>query len=496
VGINDNLADYRIDPVEGPSRRLSTTSDSLPTPTPVPTVNHSSNVNHSSYSFLHSSHTTRMTRTNMGDKPRLQPSSRSVSPAKILTTRPKASAVFQNTAIARSSSAKLPTKPPSPLALFNLATQSTRPATSDITVSLASGVFVQPPTAPASLTPTIASSQHTESSSIPNPTMQMARFDTIVEGEEENFSRGYRGNMSEYKDLPMARLLEEYMGGTDGNKLSMEMAVTILVSMIDLTEDNIEKVEDPNRSTIKYKLKESLMDNLCKTTIELQEFIERAADLLEEWSGHFTINPRDTLLHILRGTMSLPQLKIAWKAIQKQLGIGHHTLQKYQQQYKQSPQEEMLLSPISTVPELHSELQNLSSADQRLHHLYQKFLHHNDQLVEDAETALNQGKSWLSIIPLPPTLKNVFGSEKEMPKEKQDSHSSKGKHKENREDIENDEADPNLSNRIWLGAKTPLKGPNKWFGNNRLRTRGPISGQTITTATKLNQNVLFGLAMP
>jgi len=175
--------------------------------------------------------------------------------------------------------------------------------------------------------------------------------------------------------------------------------------MINLTEDNIEKVEDPNRSMTKYKLEESLMDNLHKTTIELQEFIERAADLLEERNGHFTINPRITLLHILRGTTSLPQLNVAWKAIQKQLGIGHHTLQKYQQQYKQSPEEEMLLSPISTVPELHSELQNLSSADQCLHHLYQKFPHHNNQLVEDTETALNQQKSWLSVIPLLPTLK-------------------------------------------------------------------------------------------
>jgi len=135
-------------------------------------------------------------------------------------------------------------------------------------------------------------------------------------------------------------------------------------TIVDLVGDNIEKVEDPNRSTTKYKLEEGLMDNLQKTTIELQEFIERATDLLEEQSDHFTIDPRSTLLHILRGTTSLPQLNVAWKAIQKQLSLGHRTLQKYQQQYKQSPQQELLLSLISTVPELHSDLQNLSSADQ------------------------------------------------------------------------------------------------------------------------------------
>ena len=133
----------------------------------------------------------------------------------------------------------------------------------------------------------------------------------IVEGDEVDLPMNFRWNVSKYKDSPMARLLEEYTGGTDGDELSMEMAVTILVTMINLAGDNIEKVEDPNRSTTKYKLEEGLMDNLCKTTIELQEFIERATDLLEEWSGHFTIDPKDTLLHILRGTISLPQLNVA-----------------------------------------------------------------------------------------------------------------------------------------------------------------------------------------
>ena len=72
----------------------------------------------------------------------------------------------------------------------------------------------------------------------------------------------------------------------------------------------------------------------------------------------------------------------------------------------------------------------------------------------------------------------------------------KGKHKETREDVNNNEVDPNPSGRIWLGAETPFKGPNKWFEGSRVRTRGPVSGQMIMTTSKLNQNIVFGLATP
>jgi len=115
----------------------------------------------------------------------------------------------------------------------------------------------------------------------------------------------FRGNAPKYKDSPMARLLEEYTGGTDGNELSTETTVTILVTIVDLVGDNIEKVEDPNRSMTKYKLKEGLMDNLRKTTIELQEFIERARSLLSPWYSARLISEFDILAESARNIMGI-----------------------------------------------------------------------------------------------------------------------------------------------------------------------------------------------
>lgn len=80
----------------------------------------------------------------------------------------------------------------------------------------------------------------------------------------------------------MAKLLEEYTGETSSNELSTETSVTLLVTMIDLEMDNIEKIEDLNRGVTKYRLSGSLLESLQKTVIELQVFVEKAALLLEE----------------------------------------------------------------------------------------------------------------------------------------------------------------------------------------------------------------------
>ena len=89
----------------------------------------------------------------------------------------------------------------------------------------------------------------------------------------------YRGNASTFENSPMARLLEEYTGGTSDDEPSTETSVTLLVTMIDLEADNIKKVEDLSRGTTKYKLSDSLMESLHKTTVELQLFVRRAAGL-------------------------------------------------------------------------------------------------------------------------------------------------------------------------------------------------------------------------
>ena len=241
----------------------------------------------------------------------------------------------------------------------------------------------------------------------------MTGFDTIIEGDEIDAPVSMRGNAELYSESPMAKLLEEYTTETSGSNLSTEATVILLVTMDELEPDHIVVAENRNKGTTKYKLVDHFIDDLSRTSAELQIFVEKAAGFIEERSQHFTVDPKDTLLQILRGTTSLPQLNVAWKTIQRRLELGHKTLQKYAQQYQNEPHDETLLSPISTLPELHRELQDLHTADQRLRLLYQKFPHHHDQLSSQAEAALNQGKSWMNVIPIPQVLKSAFMPEKD-----------------------------------------------------------------------------------
>jgi len=114
-----------------------------------------------------------------------------------------------------------------------------------------------------------------------------------------------------------------------------------------------------------------------------------------------------------------------------------------------------------TLRDIHSELQDIQTADQQLQYLYQNFPHHRDQLTPQAESALDQSKSWMNILLLPNTLKNILIPEAEDKEQKQVSQTSKGKQKETRVELDGEE--DTAGERIWLGSDTPYKGPNKWF---------------------------------
>ncbi|KIJ93555.1 hypothetical protein K443DRAFT_69065, partial [Laccaria amethystina LaAM-08-1] len=464
VGISDNLADYtnkktKPDEVATDNIPSSIASGSAVVP---PVTTRTTNLSQPTYSFTRSSRSTRTSSESRGP-------SRSISPVKPTTTSAatpitsrlglRASNTTQKK-VPSSTSVHTNIKPSSPLSTFSLTASTSKPATSNITVN------ALPPTATTSDRQlSRESTAETETIVSPRPVMQATGFDTIVEGDEPEMPIGARGDSTSLNS-PMVRLMEEYTGETIDNSISTDAWVRLLATMADLESEHVERIEDPNKGVTRYRLSENLLATLNRITVELQVFVERAAGLIEERVRHYTVDPQNTLLHILRGTSSLPQLNVAWKTIQKRLELGHRTLQKYALQYQHTPEEDsLLLSPISTLPDIHDGLQDLRTADQRLRYLYQNFPHHHDQLTPQAESVLNQSKSWMNILPLPDTLKGILIPEAEYKEQKQ----SKGKQKETR--VEIDEEDESPTERIWLGSDTPYKGPNKWFGGGRLKPR-------------------------
>ena len=316
VGSDDNLADYvtkrKTRPDEALTSNITTTSDSATqnaTPSQTASVRHP---NQPSYSFPKSSRTSR-------PNTKSQPTSRSVSPAKpntsnncsMKTTNAPANLITPSTTSAM--------KPLSPLTAFHLTAQTSKPATSNIMVSSA-GIVVSPssPSSTASTlrkTPVDESTQHSTTITSKNPAGHSVGFDTIIEGKEMEAPVITRGSAESYKDSLMAKLMEQYSGEEDNTNLSTEAWVTLLATKDDLEPELVERVEDLNKGITKYKLSDDFLENLHKASTELQVFVEKAAELLEERTRHFIVDPKDTLIHILRGTSSLPQLNVAWKTM-------------------------------------------------------------------------------------------------------------------------------------------------------------------------------------
>ena len=123
------------------------------------------------------------------------------------------------------------------------------------------------------------------------------------------------------------------------------------------------------------------------------------AQLIEERTTVFRIDPRKTMTSALQGCASRSQLKVAYKILLKRLLVAQQTIIKYETQYRQI---EALLSPLSTVPDLYDEFDNIESVDDRMRFMLGNVPHHQSQILPAAQEALRDGLSWDVICPTLP----------------------------------------------------------------------------------------------
>ena len=125
---------------------------------------------------------------------------------------------------------------------------------------------------------------------------------------------------------PMGQLMAEYS--------STETSVMLVLSLGELTLDLIvDRGENRTRGLRRYHLLETTLDNICMVVRAQQTFVQQAASLMVEGKAQFIVDPRDTLIPILQGTNSLPQLYVAWKALMARMRLGVKTWGKYVAEY-------------------------------------------------------------------------------------------------------------------------------------------------------------------
>ena len=71
-------------------------------------------------------------------------------------------------------------------------------------------------------------------------------------------------------------------------------------------------------------------------------------------------------------------MNAAWKALRLRIELGTKAWKKYIAEYRQTPEDNLILSPLSTLPELYTELDRIEDRDQKLRFLYTNVPHHRD----------------------------------------------------------------------------------------------------------------------
>ena len=220
------------------------------------------------------------------------------------------------------------------------------------------------------------------------------------------------------------------------------------------------------------------------------------AELIQERSTVFRIDPHETMITALQGCESRSQLEMAYGILLKRLLVAQQTVMKYEAQYQHL---DTPLSPISTVPELHEELDSIGGVDGCMRFMLQKFPHHQGQLSAEALAAVAQGQAWSVVHPTQPLTAE---------REPTQSSVSLGKKKVDWDDTAPwDEKDPSLKQgrdlgntvELSFGFQTPFRTNTKFFDSSGstpptsfFSTPGAGSAPDSTSM----QDVTLGLATP
>jgi len=195
-------------------------------------------------------------------------------------------------------------------------------------------------------TPNVRNSEMSESQPRCSITPTMS---AITETEKEVAGRKRLGMEERSEKSPMAQLIQEYLSvAIESQSGSTEMSITLVLGLEELSPDLImDRGESGNRRLPCYHLAKATMDNVCMVVTAQQLFLQQASALIVDRKSHFIVDPGDTLIPILQGTSSLPQMHTAWKALITRIKLGVKAWEKYIAEY-QLQADVTVLSPLST----------------------------------------------------------------------------------------------------------------------------------------------------
>ena len=202
-----------------------------------------------------------------------------------------------------------------------------------------------------------------------------------------------------YSLSPMYSVIMEY-NKENGDNLSTAAEVSWILQSPNLNPNHFERKTGDNVDPYTcITLQPARLDRILRAVMELQTFLDRMAQLIDERTNVFRIDPGDTMTTALRGSESRSQLEVAYTILSKRLRIAQQTVMKYEAEYQRV---EVPLSPISTVPDLYEDFSRLDTVNDRMKYMLQNIPHHQNQLSAESLDALGRGRAWDIVHPTAP----------------------------------------------------------------------------------------------
>ena len=210
-------------------------------------------------------------------------------------------------------------------------------------------------------------------------------------GDEPIDTTPHLGMERGYSLSPMYSLILEY-NLERGSNVSTAMEVSWILLHPNLNPSDIAR--KMGEGVVPYTsicVNEERLTRILRAVNETQTFLNRMADLIQERSQVFRIDPQDTMTTALQGCESRSQLDMAYKILVKRLRIAQQMVMKYEAEYKG---DDLPLSPVSTAPELYSDFDRIDGVDGRMRFMLENIPHHQSHLTPEARRAVQEGVSW------------------------------------------------------------------------------------------------------
>ncbi|KAJ7145936.1 hypothetical protein C8R44DRAFT_723799 [Mycena epipterygia] len=197
----------------------------------------------------------------------------------------------------------------------------------------------------------------------------------ITEGpatSHDDFTRPIPPGMERgYVMSPMAEIKLKYLEEPE-DESSIFFHVSIIVKKKDLAPREVwDRGISHTNITLRFCVETGFIMRIERLIKECQVLLVKAARLVigRGERNYFVIDPHGSLVGMLKGSDSLDEISIAWKALRQCFELSQHFLEK--------------CFPVSTVPEIYDELSLLTSHLDKLSYLYREVPHHTAKLPED-----------------------------------------------------------------------------------------------------------------